>query len=67
MQHGKRTVPAEPLSVIRARAKQELAALPPSFHVLEAPPRSWVGIAPEVSPRLLSLVEEVRAKVATLG
>jgi nicotinate phosphoribosyltransferase len=66
MQKGKRTAPAEPLSAIRARAKQELAALPPALHLLEEPTRSWVGIAPEVSPRLLALVEEVRATVATL-
>jgi nicotinate phosphoribosyltransferase len=64
MENGKRTAPAEPLSSIRARAKRELAALPPALHLLEEPTHSWVGVAPELSPRLVALLEQVRTRVA---
>jgi nicotinate phosphoribosyltransferase len=64
MRAGKRAAPAEPLEAIRARARRELAALPPELHFLDEPAHAWVGIAPELSPRLRSLVDEVRGQVA---
>lgn len=63
MRAGKRTVPAEPLETIRARAKRELAALPPELHLLDEPTHSWVGIVPDLSPKLRSLVADVRGQL----
>jgi len=64
MRGGKRTGPAESLEAIRARARRELAALPPELHLLEEPAPAWVGVQPKPSARLALLVEDVRAKVA---
>ena len=64
MERGKRTAPAEPLSAIRERSRRELAALPKELHLIEEPTRSWVGIEPRISPRLLALAEKVKADVA---
>jgi nicotinate phosphoribosyltransferase len=67
MKDGARTTPAEGLEAIRARARGELDALPPALHELDEglPPneRADEPFKAVASPRLASLVEEVRARV----
>jgi nicotinate phosphoribosyltransferase len=60
---GARVGPAEPLDAVRARARRELAALPPEILALEEPVPSWTGFVPHPSARLLELLEVVRARV----
>ncbi len=64
MRGGKRLAPAEPLAAIRARAAASRASLPADLHLLDEPTPSWVGLAPQPSPRLSALVAEVRAAYA---
>jgi nicotinate phosphoribosyltransferase len=64
MRGGKRVAPAEPLAAIRARAGQSRASLPAELHLLAEPTPSWVGLVPRPSPRLETLVAEVRAAYA---
>jgi nicotinate phosphoribosyltransferase len=63
MRAGARVAPAEPLDAVRARARRERASLPPELLALEEPVPSWAGFVPQPSPRLLDLVEVVRARV----
>jgi nicotinate phosphoribosyltransferase len=60
---GARLSPDEPLSTVRARARRSLDALPAELHALEEPTPSWTGFVAAPSPRLVALVEEVRARV----
>ncbi|UQA56414.1 nicotinate phosphoribosyltransferase [Polyangium aurulentum] len=67
MKGGARTTPADGLDAIRARARRELDTLPAALHELDegVPPneRTDEPFKAVASPRLVSLVEEVRAKV----
>jgi nicotinate phosphoribosyltransferase len=63
MRGGKRTAPAEPLSAIRARAKAEIAGLPPELLEIPEPTPMWTPFLPATSPRLTDLIEVVRARV----
>src|SRR5262249_53257752 len=67
MQGGRRVGPAETIDAIRARARRSLAALPSELLALEEPVPSWEGFQAARSPRLLDLVEVVRARVASHG
>jgi nicotinate phosphoribosyltransferase len=62
MAGGARTAPAEPLDVVRARSRRSLGSLPPELLALEEPAPSWRGFVAAPSPRLLALVEAVRAR-----
>ena len=63
MAGGKRTAPAEGLDAIRARARAEVAALPPELLEIPEPTPMWTPFLPGTSPRLQALVETVRARV----
>jgi nicotinate phosphoribosyltransferase len=67
MKDGAKVTPAEGLELIRARARRELDGLPPALHSLEEAPlvneRADEPFKAVASPRLSSLVEEVRARV----
>jgi nicotinate phosphoribosyltransferase len=63
MRGGARVAPEEPLADVRARAARELLSLPVELHALEEPGPTWTGFVAAPSPRLLALVEEVRARV----
>jgi nicotinate phosphoribosyltransferase len=63
MRGGARGAPEEPLADVRARAERELLSLPVELHALEEPGPTWTGFVAAPSPRLLALVEEVRARV----
>lgn len=58
---GARVAPPEGLDVIRARVRRELAGLPEHLHNLD---EGGADFTVTPSPRLLSLVEDVRARVA---
>jgi nicotinate phosphoribosyltransferase len=60
---GAPVAPEEPLSTVRDRARRSLDALPVELHALEEPSPSWTGFVAAPSPRLLALLEEVRARV----
>ena len=62
MSGGKRTGGTEPLDVIRARVKRELASLPEELRALDEPTPAWRGLEVALSPRLTALVETVRAR-----
>lgn len=63
-QAGRRVLAPEPLDAIRARAKRQIDALPAQFHGLE---EGDTVFAATLSARLLALIEEVRARVASSG
>jgi hypothetical protein len=63
MRGGARVGPEESLAEVRARALRELGSLPVELHALEEPGPTWAGFVAAPSPRLLALVEEVRARV----
>jgi len=67
MRGGVRVAPFEGLDAVRARVAQEMARLPEALHTLdEAPPspeRTDEPFRASPSPRLLELVEDVRARV----
>ena len=63
MRAGARVGPAETAEVVRDRAGRALASLPIELHALEEPGPSWTGFVAPPSPRLVALVEEVRARV----
>lgn len=72
MRGGARIGPPEGLDAIRARAQRELGALPEALRGLDeeedGAPAAGAAFAPEISPRLAALIEEVRARVApTVG
>jgi nicotinate phosphoribosyltransferase len=56
---GARVSPAEPIALIQARARRELDALPAELHGLD---EGGPVLTAEPSPRLLTLIEEVRAR-----
>jgi nicotinate phosphoribosyltransferase len=62
MRGGVRTAPEEPIEAIRARTRRSLASLPPELLALEEPAPSWRGLVATHSPRLVALVEAVRAR-----
>jgi nicotinate phosphoribosyltransferase len=63
MRGGARVAAAEPIETTRARTRRSLASLPVELHALEEPGPSWTGFVAPPSPRLVALVEEVRARV----
>ncbi len=63
MRGGARVAPAEPIAAVRERARRSLAALPADLLAIEEPTPAWTGIVAGRSPRLLDLVETVRARV----
>jgi len=63
MRAGQRAAPAEPIAAVRARARAELAALPPELLEIPEPTPMWTPFLPATSPRLQELSEVVRARV----
>ena len=58
MRAGRRVAPPEPLDAVRARARAGLASLPAGRDALDD---AGPAFAPQISPRLAALVEQVRA------
>jgi nicotinate phosphoribosyltransferase len=67
MRAGVRVAPREPLDAVRERSRRSLASLPVELKMLEEPAPSWSGLQAALSPRLASLVEEVRGRVQGEG
>jgi len=63
MRGGRRVGPPEGLAAVRARARQELAALPEALREIDQDPHEDAVFTAALSPGLEALIEEVRARV----